>query len=147
MHGLLAHEAEDYQEWGASGALRFGPGRQGKGLSASITPAWGTASSGVERLWAQPNARGLAPGSGLLGPRAAGRLDAELGYGLAALKGRGLLTPYARVALTEGSDQAWHLGARLDLAGSLNLSLEASRRERQGDAAAHEMALRASLGW
>ena len=145
--GLLAHEAQDYQEWGASGPLRFDPGRQGKGLSASITPAWGTSASGVGRLWGQPDACGLVPGDGLLAPSAAGRLDAELGYGLAALRGRGLLTPYARVALVEGNDNAWHLGARLALRQSLNLSLEASRREREGDATAHEVALRASLGW
>ena len=30
VRGLLAHEASDYQEWGASGALRFDPGQQGR---------------------------------------------------------------------------------------------------------------------
>ena len=146
VRGLLAHEEAGYQEWGAGGALRFDPGRQGRGFSASIVPAWGVAGSGVERLWGQSRARGLAPHDALL-PTPAGRLDAEVGYGLAALKGRGLLTPYARVALREGSDQAWHLGARLDLAASLDLSLEASRRAREGEGAAHELALLATLGW
>ena len=146
VRGLLAHEASDYQEWGASGALRFDPGRQGLGLTASIVPTWGSAASGVDRLWGQPQASGLALGHPLA-TAAAGRLDAELGYGLAALRGRGLLTPYVRAALAEGSEQAWHLGARLALARSLNLSLEASRRARDGDAAAHELALLATLGW
>ena len=146
VRGLLAHEASDYQEWGASGALRFDAGQQGLGLTASIVPTWGTAAIGVERLWGQPQASGLAPGHPLA-TTAAGRLDAELGYGLAALQGRGLLTPYVRAALAEGSEQAWHLGARLGLAESLNLSLEASRRQRDGDAAAHELALLATLGW
>ena len=63
------------------------------------------------------------------------------------MRGRGLLTPYARVAFTEGADQAWHLGTRLALAESLNFSLEASHREREGDVAAHELALRANLGF
>ena len=155
VRGLLAHETQDYQEWGASGALRFDPGRQGKGLLASIIPAWGASASGFQRLWGQPDASGLTPqgdpGSGpgraVLAPRAAGRLDAELGYGLAALRGQGLLTPYARVALVEGNETTWHLGARLVLTESLNLGLEASRRERQGDAAAHDVALRATLPW
>ena len=53
VRGLLAHEAEDYTEWGASGALRFDPGRQGRGLTASITPTWGHAMSGMSRLWGQ----------------------------------------------------------------------------------------------
>ena len=146
VRGLLAHEASDYQEWGASGALRFDPGRQGLGLTASIAPTWGSAASGVDRLWGQPQASGLAVDNALAAA-AAGRLDAELGYGLVALQGRGLLTPYARMALSEGSEQAWHLGARLALAASLNVSLEASRRQREGDAAAHELALLATLGW
>ena len=147
VRGLLAHEAEDYTEWGASGALRFDPGRQGRGLTAPIMPTWGTASSGMSRLWDQSTAAGLAPDNPLAIAAAEGRLEAQLGYGLATLQGRGLLTPYARVALTEGADQAWHLGTRLALAESLNLSLEASRRAREGESAAHELALRANLGF
>ena len=145
VRALLAHEAEDYTEWGAGGALRFDPGRRGRGLTASIAPAWGTASGGVQSLWGQAGVNGQS----LVDPlaTAAGRLDAELGYGLAALSGRGLLTPYARVALTEGADQAWHLGTRLELAEVLNLSLEAGRRSREGERAAHEVALLANLGW
>ena len=146
VRGLLAHEASDYQEWGASGALRFDPGQQGLGLTASLVPTWGSAASGVDRLWGQPQASGLTPGHPLA-TAAAGRLDAELGYGVAALRGRGLLTPYVRAALAEGSEQAWHVGARLGLAESLNVSLEASRRARDGDTAAHELALLATLGW
>ena len=146
VRGLLSHEAQDYKEWGASGALRFDPGRQGRGFTASIAPAWGSAASGAERLWGQPGASRL-PASNPLVEAAAGRLNAELGYGLATLQGRGLLTPYARVALTEGTDQAWHLGTRLALRESLNLSLEASRRAREGDVAAHELALLATLGF
>ena len=64
------------------------------------------------------------------------------------MRGHGLLTPYARAALTEGADQAWHLGARLALAESLNLSLEASRHSMAGAwTAAHDLALLATLGF
>ena len=147
VRGLLAHEAEDYTEWGAAGALRFDPGRQGRGFTASVAPSWGSAWSGVENLWHQADTRALAPTAGLSPASAAARLEAELGYGVAALSGRGVLTPYARVALVESADQAWHLGARLTLAQTLNFSLEASRRAREGDRAAHELALLANLGW
>ena len=146
VRGLLAHEASDYREWGASGALRFAPGRQGRELTASIMPAWGSAASGVSRLWGQAEASRLAAANAPA-TAAAGRLDAELGYGLTAPWGRGLLTPYARVALVEGAEQAWHLGTRLALFESLNLSLQAGRRQREGQVAAHELALRAYLGW
>ena len=145
MRGLLAHEAKDYEEWGASGLLRFDPGARGRGLSASVMPSWGSASSGVGSLWSRPDTRGLATDGTLASP--AGRLDAELGYGLAALQGRGLLTPYARMALVEGSEQALHLGTRLSLAESFNVSLEATRRQREGQIAAHELALLATVPW
>ena len=59
VRGLLAHEAQDYREWGAGGALRYDPGRQGMGLTASVMPTWGTAGSGVERLWGQPGGAAL----------------------------------------------------------------------------------------
>ena len=147
VRGLLAHEAEDYTEWGASGALRYDPGRQGRGFTAAIVPTWGMAASGVQQLWGQQTTAGLAPLPGVVAPTAAGRVEAELGYGLAALKGRGLLTPYARVALTEGADQAWHLGTRLLLAENLNFSLEASRRASEGGPTAHDLALLATLGF
>ena len=144
---LLAHESQGYREWGAGGALRFDPGRQGKGLTASIVPTWGTAAGGAESLWGHADAGAMAPAQGGPAVDAAGRLQAELGYGLATLHGRGLLTPYARIALVESADRAWHLGTRLALAGSLNLSLEAGRKERRGQAAANELALRAALGF
>ena len=107
----------------ARGHRLSGMRRQRRGFTASVMPMWGQAASGVSRLWDQ---RGTAGGA--VSPVAAGRLDAELGYGLATLRGRGLLTPYARVALSEGAGQAWHLRTRLALRQSLNLSLEARRR-------------------
>ena len=141
---LLAHEANGYEEWGASGAIRLSPHASGLGPSLAVMPAWGASSGGVARLWSPPGASSLVPGRAA---PAAGRLDAELGYGLAALRGQGILTPYARVALVEGAGRSWHLGTRLSLASSLDLSLEGSRREHAGSAAAHDLALRATVPW
>ena len=56
-------------------------------------------------------------------------------------------TPATPRRATEGADQAWHLGTRLAVAESLNLSLQAGRRAREGEAAAHELALLATLDW
>ena len=146
LRALVAHEASDYREWGASGALRYDPGRQGLGLTASITPTWGMAASGVGRLWSQPDARGLAGAPGV-SPTPPARVDAELGYGLRAMNGQGVLTPYARASLVEGSEHAWHLGTRLALAESLSLSLEATHRQRPDAVSAQELALLATVPW
>ena len=121
--GLLAHEERDYEEWGVSASLVLSPGEGGRGLTMRVGSAWGAASGGVERLWSQ---RALTGGS--FDPDA--RLDAEVGYGLGAM--RGLLTPYTGVALSEGGD-TWRAGARFRLGSSLEVSLEASLTEPTGD--------------
>ena len=141
---LLAHEAAGYEEWSASGAIRLAPRASGMGPSLAVAQAWGTPGSGAAQLWSHPD------GSSVVRPGAVpavGRLDAELGYGLAALRGRGVLTPYARLALVQGNARSWHLGARLSLAQSLDLSLEGSRRQYAGRDTAHDVGLRASVPW
>ena len=142
---LLAHEAAGYEEWGVSGAIRLSPNASGLGPSLAVMPAWGAAGSGVEHPWSHLDVSALASGSPLASP--SGRLDAELGYGLPALHGRGVLTPYARVALMEGNSRSWHLGTRLALTESFNLSLEGSRRRFTGRDTAHDLTLRASVPW
>ena len=141
---LLAHEAGGYEEWGASGAIRLSPDASGLGPSLALLPAWGASGSAMARLWSHPEASALVQGSNAA--PAPGRLDAEFGWGLPALRGRGVLTPYARVALAQGDNQSWHLGARLALAKSLNLSLEGSSR-RTGRDTVHDLTLRASMPW
>ena len=133
---LLAHESGSYEEWGASGSIRLSPNASGLGPSLAVLPSWGAPGSGVARLWLQPDASALVHDS----PAASvpGRMDAELGWGLAALRGRGVLTPYARLALAEGEGRNWRLGTRLALAESLDLSLEG---------AAHHLTLSATAPW
>ena len=65
-------------------------------------------------------------------------MEAELAYGLAALHGKGVLTPYARLGLAQGEDRRWRVGARLALAESLALGVEG---------AAHRLTLRAAVWW
>ena len=80
---LLAHEDSEYREWGASGSLRLDPGASGRGLSFHLAPTWGAASSGAERLWSARDAGGLVSGAGF---EPEGRLEGELGYGLALVR-------------------------------------------------------------
>ena len=48
VHGLAAHAADGYDEWGVSGSLRLAPGAAGRGLTASLTPSYGAAPGGPE---------------------------------------------------------------------------------------------------
>ena len=141
---LLAHEAVGYEDWGVSGAIRLSPHASGLGPTLAVMPAWGVASDGVAQLWSSTDASFPVQDKG---SPDAGRLDAELGWGLRALSGQGILTPYARVGLVEGYGRSWHLGTRLALVESLSLSVEGSRREHAGTDAAHDIALHATMPW
>ena len=123
---VLAAYEENYEEWGASGLIRLDPGLDRQGLSFSLVPSYGQTASGVQRLWDQ----GLTQGS-TQGPSATqaptGRLEAEVGYGLVAFAGQGLVTPYSAVILGGGTQQ-YRVGSRLELGPALRLSLEGTRQ-------------------
>ena len=145
---LIAHEASGFEEWGASGSVRLDPGASGRGLSFSLAPTLGAASSGTERLWSMADARGLAANE-TFEPEAV--LNAELGYGLPVL-GVFTGTPYAGLGLSE-SGRDWRLGWRLGTArrGGVDaaLGLEGTRREPVNDDAEpeHGLMLRGALRW
>ena len=115
VRGLLAHEDSDYEEWGASGTVRVAPGAMGQGLSLTLAPAWGATASGVDGLWSRQTTAGLAPQGNRAAP--VGRLNAEIGYGVAAPFGTGLLTPYAGTVLSDGADRTYRVGTRVQLGG------------------------------
>ena len=168
---LIAHEDEDYREWGASGSVRIDPGASGRGLSLTLSPTWGNASSGTERLWGLRDASGLAASETFEPER---RLDAEMGYGLSVLDGRGMATPYAGWSqageretlrlgqrLRLGRATEWRLEGELgederifragygySLGSALTFTTEASRREpANDDAPEHALMLRATMRW
>ena len=109
---------------------------------------WGDTASGVDRLWD----RDLAALTADEDDRAAddgrpqGRLEAELGYGLSALGGHGLLTPYGGVSLVGEGAQSYRLGSRLEIGSAVTLGLEGERRERGSDGAVdHGVMLRGQV--
>ena len=145
MRGLIAHEDADYAEWGASGSLRFDPGAGGRGLSLTLSPAWGAATGRAGRLRALHDVRGLAANDPL---RPAARLAAEAAYGLAAFGGRGAMTPFVGMALAEAGDRTWRTGIRWTLGAELAFGVEGTRREAANENAPdHGIAFRAAMRW
>ena len=126
VHGLAAHAADGYDEWGVSGSLRLAPGEAGRGLTASLTPSYGAAPGGPERLWLLPDASALAPNGDAPPSR---RLDAEVGYGL-AMSGGFTGTPHVGLGLSDTAREL-RLGWRLSPAvgGGFELHLDAARTE------------------
>ena len=143
----------------ASGARRarcvWQPGERGRGLSFRLAPTWGAASSGVERLWSAPDARGLAPGPGS-GAGAGGafeagqRLEGELGYGLSLFGGRFTGTPNLGFGLSD-SARDYRIGWRLTAPGDsgFEVALDAMRREAANgnEPAGHGAMLRGAIRW
>ena len=135
---LAAHQGA-LREWGFGAVLRYDPGAAGRGPSLSLMPGWGDTASGVRRLWE----RGATDPTS---PRAPGsRLDAQFGYGFAAFRGRGALTPFGTLSLDREYGRGYRLGSRLSLGRSANLSLEAERRERTAAAAVHAVFVRGAV--
>ena len=142
---LIAHEDSDYREWGASGSVRIDPGASGRGLSLTLAPAWGAASGGADRLWSMRDARQFAANDAF---DPAARLDAEAGYGFGAFGGRGLMTPYAGLALSETGGRAWRTGVRWTLGPGVAFGVEGTRSEpANDDPPEHGLAFRATLRW
>ena len=142
---LLVHEDGGFEDWGASVNVRVDPGVAGQGLYLTVSPVWGQASSGVEQLWSPTAA--LSQASGPARPAAGwrpGRVDVDVGYGLALAEGR-VLTPYGGLALGSPGSSRYRLGSRLALSASLAVNVEAERAEQPGQATAHSVSIR--LGW
>ena len=143
--GLLAHEDADYTEWGASGSVKIDPGAAGRGLSLSLSPAWGADSGNAERLWGLADARGLAGNDGV---EPAGRLDAEAGWGFGAFGGRGLATPFAGLSLSDAGERTWRSGVRWTLGRDLAFGVEGRLREAANDnAGEHGVMLEIRARW
>ena len=139
---LLSHGG-DYEEWGVSGLVRIDPGAAGRGMSLSVRPAWGRTASGVQGLWENDLIGGAAPAH-----QAAGRVNAEIAYGLGAGPGLGVVTPYARLGLGSAGAQWWSMGARWQLVPEASLSLEGTRHEAaDDDRPEHGLMLRGALRW
>ena len=142
---LVAHEESDYEEWGASGSIRIDPGASGEGLSLAVTPAWGAASSGVERLWSLADARELAPSDAFDNQR---RLGAEIGYGLGLSAPGNVVTPYAGLSFVDGGRRSYRAGVRWSIRPDTALRLETAHEIGDGDQApSRYLGLRAQTRW
>ena len=128
-HVLLAHQS-DLKEWGVGGLIRYDvPGSsEGRGVSLSgcsrpmgrkVTA--GSSGSNRSRSWSRKVTMHREPGSpwGLTG-------------GLSALSGRGLLTPYGNLELSEDGERVYRLGGRFEVGPAIHIDLGGDRKEAGG---------------
>ena len=131
-------DAVEYKEWGAHLLLQRSAGTNGRGLSLRVMPTYGTQTNSLtlwERSVAEIADRSVA--------NAEGQLRAEVGYGLAALGGRGVYTVYS--GMTQAPERMQlRLGTRFEVDSSMSVSLESSRWQRMAGAS-HGLLLRGRM--
>ena len=146
---LAKHRDEDFEEWGASLEVRLDPGASGLGPSFSLIPVWGRASSGIDALW-EDEASSLPGGFSTKEATSTtpDRLDVEIGYGLRALGGRGVMTAYGELVLEDGQVRRVQEGLRLEapnVANGLGLEVYAEQVLREDAGLEHRVGLTGSL--
>ena len=121
---LVGGEAE---EWGLSGLVKFASSTAGRGLSFSLTPGYGVTTGGVQQLWQQGLNDGLGGASHGASNEYSPRLKVRLDYGMHALRGPGLMTPYTELSL--GDKNTYRLGLQWQRSKLFDLKLVAERKE------------------
>ena len=119
---LAAHQDRHFRERGLSLALGLDPGSDNRGLTLSLSPAWGeNAGSGVEALW--KGERTMAYRSAAAGREGEAldwrpsRTRAALGYGLRTQRGRGGMEPFVELDVKDMGLHRLGGGLRLNVAG------------------------------
>ena len=108
--GLLAHEEDEYGEWGYGAAVRYRGADDGSGPRLGLSSAGGRERGGAEALWSLRDAGALARG------RTAGpgrRIQLELGYGLHSAWRDALWYPYFGMEASTDSGRKLRMGLKL----------------------------------
>ena len=134
---LAAQDDSLPQEQGFGARFRYDPRRPGFGPWVSLAQSWGEPASGVQQLWEEDDTTALAPHD-----QSAQRLEAEVGYGFPAFRGRGVITPYGAMSLEPADRRSYRIGGRLALGRTATFSLEATRRERPAETPDHTAMMR-----
>ena len=150
---LLTHEAEQFAERGISGGLawRQNPSSD-RGAKLTLTQTFGASTTdGVNELLTSSTLDALSANDDGEGAELdSRRLDLKLGYGLPAFGGRFTWTPQVGLGLSQSDREVnlgWQLmrsGSRTPNGGSIELTVEARRRESANDDTApeHEIGLK-----
>ena len=135
--GLLAHASSGFREHGFAGSLTWDPRPDSeRGLKLTLRQTVGAEANGaMDALLSRGTMAGLVANDNGDALRQR-RLEVRLGYGLPAFEGRFTGTPEIGLGLSEaGRDYSlgWRLTRAGSGAGSLDLSVEARRRESAND--------------
>ena len=132
--GLLTHQSDGFRDRGLAGSLSWSPGLgSGRGPLLTLTQTVGApASGGMDALLGQRHLGELAANDDELERR---QFEVRMGYGFGAFGGRFTATPEAELGLSDNHREytlRWRLGLVQSGPVSIELKLEATRREQAG---------------
>ena len=137
--GVLTHEASGLRDRGLAGSLAWSPLPSGRGPQLMVSQTIGaSASGGKDALLSRTTLEGLAGNDNDSGRQS---LQARFGYGFAAFGGGFTMTPEIGLGLSDAGrdyDLGWRLTRTRSGTGSLELSINARRRESANDDVAPE---------
>ena len=150
--GLLAHEASGFRESGASASFTWDSRpTTDRGLALTLRRSWGgSPAGGMDALLGRGTLAGLAANDNGGDTASAGRLEAELGFGLPMFGGALTATPHLGIGLTDtGRDYrlGWRLTSARKGAPGFEIGLEVTRREAANADAEHALMLRGTIRW
>ncbi len=137
IHALVVRD--DYAEWGIDGLFRLEAGRDGQGLSLTLTPGYGTTDNASildewQPAWVDDN----VVNTNTTNSDYHARMKIHLAYGLTVGGIPGRLTPYSEMTLAE-STKTHRLGLRWQASTRFGLNLVGEQSEK--DDAASEQAI------
>ena len=143
---LLAHEAEDFKDWGFSAGLAFDPDPESlRGPSFTLRhDLGGSAAGGLDALFGHETLDRRT------GAEATGGWTAEAAWGFPAFGGRYTGSPHAGLGLTDTTRDTtfgWRLTPAGPEAPDLSLDLTATRRDSEDVASEHSVGVEAAVRW
>ena len=134
VYGMFGRS--DYTEWGVSGLVQKTPDTNGRGLSFTLRPGYGSSGQDTGRIWTQGMRENKTTASPVVDP--SGHLDARLGYGLWAPWNSGLVTPWGGLTMDEhskqyraGLDWAFNSRLRMNLSGEQHETADTGTGDRR----------------
>ena len=152
--GLVAHEAPGFREWGASASFTLDPRpTTDRGFALTLRQGWGgSPTGGMDALLGRETLAGLAANDNddTSTSASAGRLEAELGYGIPLFGGGFTGTPHLGFGLSDAGRDArlgWRLTSARRAGPGFEIGLDATRREAANADAEHAVMLRGTFRW
>ena len=142
--GLLAHEDDDYGEWGYGAAVQYRGADDGSGPRLGLSSAGRRERGGAEALWSLRDAGALARGRTAAPDQ---RIQLELGYGLRSPWRDALWHPYLGMETSADSGRDLRMGLKLTTGDSLDAAVEVGRREGAIHPPEHTIELHGSMRW